>query len=85
MFQTWRRAGPGRERLEPLRSVNKSKKMRISMIQKKERSSVEHKIGTVIGTILCILLVPVLIINITLIIRRLMYQGKRRKPTIQAS
>jgi len=40
-----------------------------SMIEKKEQPSVGHKIGTVSGTILCILLVPVLIINITLIIR----------------
>jgi len=44
--------------------------MRIKgMIQKKEQSSIGHRIGTVIGTILCILLVPVLVINITLIIR----------------
>ncbi len=35
----------------------------------KTPTSVGHKIGTVIGTILCILLVPILIINITLIIR----------------
>lgn len=35
----------------------------------KEPTSVSHKIGTVIGTILCILLVPILVINITLIIR----------------
>ncbi len=34
-----------------------------------EPITVGHKIGTVIGTILCILLVPVLVINITLIIR----------------
>lgn len=36
---------------------------------RKEPSSLGHKIGTVIGTILCIVLLPVLIINITLIIR----------------
>ena len=35
----------------------------------KEPSSAGHKIGTVVGIILCILLTPVLIINITLIIR----------------
>lgn len=35
----------------------------------KEQTSVGHKIGAVIGTILCILLVPILVINITLIIR----------------
>ncbi len=36
---------------------------------KNEKTSAGHKIGTVIGTILCILLVPVLVINISLIIR----------------
>lgn len=36
---------------------------------KKESTSVGHKIGLVIGTILCILLTPILIMNITLIIR----------------
>ena len=35
----------------------------------KEPSSAGHKIGTVVGIVLCILLTPVLIINITLIIR----------------
>ena len=33
----------------------------------KEKSSTTHKILTVIGTILCIILIPVLIINLTLI------------------
>ncbi len=36
---------------------------------KKAPTSAGHKIGSVIGTILCVLLVPVLIVNITLIIR----------------
>lgn len=39
------------------------------MSQNKGQSGLGHKIGTVIGTILCILLVPILVINITLIIR----------------
>lgn len=46
------------------------------MTQKKEQSSVGHRIGTVIGTILCILLVPVLVINVTLIIRSLINPDK---------
>jgi len=36
---------------------------------RKESSSMGHKTGVVIGTILCILLFPILVINITLIIR----------------
>lgn len=36
---------------------------------RKEPSSAGHKIGTAIGTILCIILFPILVINITLIIR----------------
>ncbi len=35
----------------------------------KEKSSMSHKIFSVIGVILCIILVPILIINITLIIK----------------
>lgn len=35
----------------------------------KEKSSMSHKILTVIGIVLCIILVPILIINITLIIK----------------
>lgn len=35
----------------------------------KEKTSVAHKILTVIGTIMCIVLVPVLIINLTLIVK----------------
>lgn len=35
----------------------------------KENSSMSHKILTVIGIVLCIILVPILIINITLIIK----------------
>lgn len=37
--------------------------------KKKEQTSTTHKILTVIGTILCFILTPILIINITLIIK----------------
>lgn len=36
---------------------------------KKEKTSVGHKIGTIVGTVLCILLIPILVMNITLIIK----------------
>ena len=36
---------------------------------KKEKTSVRHKILTVIGTVLCIVLIPILIVNIILIVR----------------
>lgn len=36
---------------------------------KNENKSASHKVGTVIGTILCVILLPVLIINLTLIIK----------------
>ncbi len=42
----------------------------------KEPSSVGHKIGTVVGIILCIILTPILIINITLIIRSFVNQDE---------
>ena len=35
----------------------------------KQQSSTRHKIFTILGTILCIILIPILIINITLIIK----------------
>ena len=35
----------------------------------KEKTSTTHKILTVIGTILCVILIPVLVINVTLIIK----------------
>lgn len=43
--------------------------MEESKREKKESSSIGHKILTVIGVILCVILIPILIINITLIIR----------------
>jgi len=36
---------------------------------RKESSSIGHKMGTVIGVILCVVLLSILVINITLIIR----------------
>ncbi len=46
----------------------------------KEPSSTGHKIGTVVGIILCILLAPILIINITLIIRS--FTNKDEVPSV---
>lgn len=37
--------------------------------KKKEETSVSHKALTVLGTVLCVILIPILIINITLIIK----------------
>ena len=39
------------------------------MHQKKEKTSTAHKIQTVIGIVLCVILIPILILNISLIIR----------------
>lgn len=36
---------------------------------KREKTSVGHKIGTIFGAILCIILIPILVMNITLIIK----------------
>lgn len=33
----------------------------------KEKSSVTHRVLTIIGTVLCVILIPILLINITLI------------------
>ncbi len=43
--------------------------MRKTTENTKASSSVGHRIGTAVGMILCILLVPILVINVTLIIR----------------
>ena len=37
--------------------------------EKEEKSSASHKVLTIIGTILCIILIPILLINITLIVK----------------
>lgn len=48
--------------------------------EKNEKTSLGHKILTVIGTILCVILIPMLIINITLIIRS--YTNPDQVPSI---
>ena len=42
----------------------------------KEKSSVAHRVLTIIGTILCVILVPVLIINLTLIAKSFINQDE---------
>lgn len=44
--------------------------------KEKEASTLSHKVMTVVGIILCIILVPILIVNITLIIRSYTNPGK---------
>ena len=46
----------------------------------KEKNSVTHKILTIIGTILCIILIPILVMNVTLIIKS--YTNKDEVPSI---
>lgn len=48
--------------------------------QEKEKTSAGHKILTVIGAILCIILIPILIINCTLIVKS--YTNKDQVPSI---
>lgn len=48
--------------------------------EKKEKTSASHKVLTVIGAILCVILIPVLIINVTLIIKS--YTNTDEVPTI---
>ena len=48
--------------------------------EKKEKASASHKALTVIGTVLCIILIPILIINITLIVKS--YTDADQVPTI---
>ena len=50
------------------------------MSQTKEKSTVSHKILTVIGIILCIILIPILVINVTLIIKS--YTNTQEVPKI---
>lgn len=45
-----------------------------------EKSSVSHKVLTVIGVILCVILIPILIINVTLIVKS--YTNKNEVPKI---
>ena len=48
--------------------------------QEKEKSSLGHKILTGIGIILCVILIPILVINCTLIIKS--YTNKDQVPSI---
>ena len=48
--------------------------------QNKEKSTVSHKVLTVVGAILCVLLIPILVINITLIVKS--YTNKDEVPKI---
>lgn len=47
---------------------------------KKEKSTTTHKVLTVIGTVLCIVLIPILLINLTLIAKS--YMNKDEVPSI---
>lgn len=47
---------------------------------KKERSTTTHKVLTVVGTVLCIILIPILLINLTLIAKS--YINKDEVPSI---
>lgn len=46
----------------------------------KEKTSTAHKILTIVGTVLCIILIPILLINITLIAKS--YINKDEVPSI---
>lgn len=46
----------------------------------KQQSSTRHKIFTIIGTILCVILIPILIINVTLIIKS--YTNTEEVPSV---
>ena len=48
--------------------------------QEKEKSSLGHKILTGIGIVLCVILIPILVINCTLIIKS--YTNKDQVPSI---
>lgn len=50
------------------------------MAEIQEKRSVAHKIFTVIGTIMCIILIPILIMNLTLIVKS--YTNKNDVPSI---
>lgn len=46
----------------------------------KKKSSATHKILTVLGTILCIILIPILVVNVTLIVKS--YTNKELVPSV---
>ena len=49
-------------------------------VMKKEKTNVAHRILTIIGTILCVILIPILIINLTLIVKS--YTNQDEVPSI---
>ena len=48
--------------------------------KRKDKASVRHRVFTIIGIVLCVILIPILVINITLIIRS--YTNKDDVPSI---
>ena len=48
--------------------------------EKKEKNSTFHRAGTIVGIVLCVILIPILIINVTLIIKS--YANKDEVPKI---
>lgn len=42
----------------------------------KEKTSMRHKIMTIVGTIFCVILIPILVINLTLITKSYMHKGE---------
>ena len=54
--------------------------MKTDAVNQKEPATITHKILTVVGTVMCILLIPILIANITLIIRS--YTDPEKVPSV---
>lgn len=50
--------------------------MRSTTEKKAEKASAAHKIGTIIGAVICVILIPVLVINITLIVKSYISQDE---------
>ena len=46
----------------------------------KEKTSVTHRVLTIVGTVLCVILIPILLINLTLIVKS--YINKDEVPSI---
>lgn len=46
------------------------------MIMTKEKTSTTHKVLTIVGTILCVILLPILIINVTLLAKSFIYKDE---------
>ena len=50
------------------------------MEKQREKSSMTHKVLTIIGTVLCVILIPVLIVNLTLIVKS--FTNKEEVPSV---